>query len=90
MPSSSLSGGDFETQQPPYGPAPPPLAGARASLVPLSLGAVTPKVFQGGTAKEATVAEFPVSDKLAGVYMTLEPGASARCIGTPMPLNGPM
>jgi oxalate decarboxylase/phosphoglucose isomerase-like protein (cupin superfamily) len=27
------------------------------------------------TAKEATVAEFPVSDKFASVYMTLEPGA---------------
>jgi oxalate decarboxylase len=33
------------------------------------------KTFKGGTAKEANVDQFPVSDKLAGVYMTLEPGA---------------
>ena len=33
------------------------------------------KTFDGGTAKEANVTGFPVSDKLAGVYMTLEPGA---------------
>ena len=31
-----------------------------------------------GTAKEATVAEFPVSDKFASVYMTLEPVGIAR------------
>ena len=78
MPSSSLSGGDFETKQPPYGPAPAPLAGAELPSFRFPLGTVAPKIFQGGTAKEATVAEFPVSDKLAGVYMTLEPGALAR------------
>jgi hypothetical protein len=33
------------------------------------------KIFDGGTAKEANVEGFPVSDKLAGVYMTLEAGA---------------
>jgi oxalate decarboxylase len=38
------------------------------------LGSLPTKTFNGGTAKEATVAEFPVSEKLAGVYMTLEPG----------------
>jgi len=75
MPSSSFSGGDFETQQPPYGPSPPPLAGAELPSFRFPLGTVAPKIFQGGTAEEATVAEFPVSDKLAGVYMTLEPGA---------------
>jgi quercetin dioxygenase-like cupin family protein len=75
MPSSSFTGGDFETQQPPYGPAPAPLAGAELPSFRFPLGTVAPKTFQGGSAKEATVAEFPVSDKLAGVYMTLEPGA---------------
>jgi oxalate decarboxylase len=75
MPSSSFTGGDFETEQPPYGPAPAPLAGAELPSFRFPLGTVAPKTFQGGTAKEATVAEFPVSDKLAGVYMTLEPGA---------------
>ena len=38
------------------------------------LGSRPTKTFNGGTAKEATVVEFPVSEKLAGVYMTLEPG----------------
>ena len=32
------------------------------------------KTYPGGWAKEATVAEFPVSDKLAGVLMQLAPG----------------
>ena len=32
----------------------------------------------GGTVKEANVTGFPVSDKLAGIYMTLETGAFAR------------
>jgi oxalate decarboxylase len=75
VPSSSFSGGDFETPQPSYGPAPAPLAGTELPSFRFPLGTVAPKTFQGGTAKEATVAEFPVSDKLAGVYMTLEPGA---------------
>ena len=47
----------------------------RASLVPLPLGAQKTEQFNGGTAKEANVTGFPVSEKLAGVYMTLEPGA---------------
>jgi len=75
MPSASFTGGDFETQQPPYGPAPAPLAGSEFPSFRFSVGKIAPKTFVGGTAKEATVAEFPVSDKLAGVYMTLEPGA---------------
>jgi oxalate decarboxylase len=33
------------------------------------------KNYDGGWAKEATVAEFPVSEKLAGVLMELSPGA---------------
>ena len=40
-----------------------------------ALGAVTPKSWDGGWAKEATVAEFPVSEKLAGVLMSFAPGA---------------
>ena len=75
MPSSSFSGGDFETQQPPYGPSPPPLAGAELPSFRFRSAPWRPKLFNGGTAKEAKVTEFPVSDKLAGVYMTLEPGA---------------
>ena len=39
------------------------------------LGAQKTEQFNGGTAKEANVTGFPVSEKLAGVYMTLEPGA---------------
>jgi Cupin len=35
---------------------------------------VAPKSRDGGWAKEATVAEFPVSQKLAGVLMSLAPG----------------
>ena len=41
----------------------------------IRLGAQKTEQFNGGTAKEANVTGFPVSDKLAGVYMTLEPGA---------------
>ncbi|MBM3542940.1 MAG: cupin domain-containing protein [Alphaproteobacteria bacterium] len=64
-----------ETEQPPFGPAPAPLAGPELPSFRFPFSTKTPKTFDGGTAKEATVAEFPVSEKLAGVYMTLEPGA---------------
>jgi oxalate decarboxylase len=64
-----------ETEQPPFGPAPPPLAGAELPTFRFRLGALQPQSFDGGTAKQATVVEFPVSEKLAGVYMTLQPGA---------------
>jgi oxalate decarboxylase len=64
-----------ETAQPPYGPAPSPLDGPELPSFRFPLGTLAPKTFDGGTAKEATVAEFPVSEKLAGVYMTLQPGA---------------
>src|SRR5690606_6333584 len=40
-----------------------------------ALGAAPSKPFKGGTAKEANVSGFPVSEALAGVYMTLEAGA---------------
>jgi oxalate decarboxylase len=63
-----------QTQQPPYGPAPEPLAGADLPSFRFDLTSVKPRVCDGGTAKEATVVHFPVSDKLAGVYMTLDPG----------------
>jgi oxalate decarboxylase len=60
--------------QPPFGPTPPVLAGAQLPSFRFQLGAVAPKSWNGGWAKEATVAEFPVSEKLAGVLMTLNPG----------------
>ena len=64
-----------ETMQPPFGPAPAPLAGPELPSFRYALGAAPTKQFDGGTAKQATVVQFPVSDKLAGVYMTLEAGA---------------
>ena len=60
--------------QPPFGPTPPVLAGAQLPSFRFQLGAVAPKSWNGGWAKEATVAEFPVSEKLAGVLMSLNPG----------------
>ena len=65
----------MDNRQPPFGPAPPPLAGKELPSFKFSLGAVAPKMFSGGWAKEATVNEFPVSEKLAGVLMQLAPGA---------------
>jgi oxalate decarboxylase len=64
-----------ETSEPQFGPAPPPLAGKELPSFRYALGAMATKKFDGGTAKEANVEGFPVSDKLAGVYMTLEAGA---------------
>src|SRR5436305_15220435 len=61
--------------QPPFGPTPAPLAGAELPSFRFRLGGVTPKSWDGGWAKEATVAEFPVSQTLAGVLMSLAPGA---------------
>jgi len=63
-----------ETQQPPFGPTAAPLAGAELPSFRFALGAQASKTFDGGSAKEATVAEFPVSQKLAGVLMQLAPG----------------
>ncbi|MGH6827056.1 cupin domain-containing protein [Methyloceanibacter sp.] len=79
MPSSrNVMGGSaspfLETPQPPFGPAPPPLADSELPSLRSSFNDAKPKICNGGTAKEVTVAEFPVSDKLAGVYMTLDPG----------------
>src|SRR5262249_44373373 len=61
--------------QPPFGPTPPVLAGAQLPTFRFRLGAITPKTWDGGWAKEATVEQFPVSEKLAGVLMSLQPGA---------------
>src|SRR5262245_31645452 len=52
--------------QPPSGPAPRPLAGKELPSFRFRLGAQPVKNYDGGWAKEATVAEFPVSEKLAG------------------------
>jgi len=66
--ASGASAGPFgETAEPPFGPAPAPLAGAELPSFRFPLSAKPAKIFDGGTAKEATVAEFPVSEKLAGV-----------------------
>lgn len=69
--ADAIAGG---TPEPSFGPAPAPLAGAELPSFRFPLGSKPAKTFDGGTAKEATVAEFPVSEKLAGVFMTLEPG----------------
>lgn len=72
--ASAAAAGDG-TMQPPFGPAPPPLDGPELPSFRFPLGSLPTNTFNGGTAKQATVVEFPVSEKLAGVYMTLEPGA---------------
>ena len=41
--------------QPPFGPTPAPLAGAELPSFRFRLGAVTPKTWDGGWAKEATL-----------------------------------
>jgi oxalate decarboxylase len=71
----SAEGLGSETSEPSYGPAPPPLDRAELPSFRYPLGGIKAETFAGGTAKEANVTGFPVSDKLAGVYMTLEPGA---------------
>jgi oxalate decarboxylase len=71
----SAEGLGSETPEPSYGPAPQPLGGAELPSFRYPLGAMETKTFDGGTAKEANVTGFPVSDKLAGVYMTLDAGA---------------
>ena len=39
-----------------------------------SMNAMKPVIYQGGTAKQVTAAQFPLSKSISGVYMTLEPG----------------
>jgi oxalate decarboxylase len=64
----------FGQEQPQFGPTPAPLAGKELPSFRFELGAVTPKSWDGGWAKEATVAQFPVSQAIAGVLMSLVPG----------------
>jgi oxalate decarboxylase len=71
---ASASIADADTEQPPYGPVAPILAGAELPSFRYALGDQPAKTYPGGWAKEATVAEFAVSDKLAGVLMLLHPG----------------
>lgn len=62
-------------EQPPFGPTPAPLSGNELPSFRFAMSSEEPKSFDGGWAKEATVKEFPVSEKLAGVLMQLVPGA---------------
>src|SRR5215471_12593087 len=64
----------FGQGQPPLGPTPAPLAGTELPSFRFQLGAVAPKTWDGGWAKEATVVDFPVSQAIAGVLMSLVPG----------------
>ena len=74
MAAASTTAAFAATEQPPFGPAPPPLAGPDLPSFRFDMGAQPAKTYPGGFAKEATVAEFPVSEKLAGVLMQLVPG----------------
>jgi len=74
MAAASTTAAFAATEQPPFGPAPPPLAGPDLPSFRFDMAAQAAKTYPGGWAKEATVAEFPVSDKLAGVLMQLVPG----------------
>src|ERR1700758_2054509 len=54
----------------------PASPGAAADFGPFrfALGDQPAKMYAGGWAKEATVAEFPISEGVAGVLMSLKPG----------------
>lgn len=60
--------------QPSYGPAPAPLAGPDLPTFKFAMGAQKLEQFDGGTSKQANVSQFPVSETIAGVYMTLTAG----------------
>ena len=62
-------------EQPPFGPISAPLRGKELPSFRFALGAQPEKTYDGGWAKEATVVNFPISEKLAGVLMQLAPGA---------------
>jgi oxalate decarboxylase len=66
--------GRAQGQQPLSGPTPALLAGAELPSFRFALGAVTPKAYDGGWLRAATVDQFPVSQKLAGALMQLAPG----------------
>src|SRR5262245_16131063 len=74
MVAAATSTETFGQGQPPFGPTPAPLAGAELPSFRFRLGAVAPKTWDGGWAKEATVVDFPVSQPIAGVLMSLVPG----------------
>ena len=81
MAGAAMAGGAAGTrhwqgsEQPPFGPSPAPLSGNELPSFSFAMSTVEPKPFDGGWAKEATVKEFPVSEKLAGVEMQFAPGA---------------
>ena len=63
--------------EPSPGPGPAQTRAAEHDALPsfrFALEAQAGKVYAGGSAKEATVVEFPVSQAIAGVSMRLEPG----------------
>ncbi len=59
---------------PAFGPTPPVLSGKELPSFRYALGAAPSRICNGGTAKEATALNFPVSEMLAGVHMELEAG----------------
>lgn len=74
MVAASGSGAFGAGEQPRFGPMPAPLSGKELPSFRYALGAAPVKTYDGGWAKEATVQNFPVSEKLAGVLMQLAPG----------------
>ncbi len=60
--------------QPPFGPMPQAVSGKDLPSFRYALGAALATTHEGGWSKEATVLNFPVSEKLAGVLMQLAPG----------------
>src|SRR5262249_6070407 len=74
MVAAATSTETFGQGQPPFGPTPAPLAGAELPSFRFRLGPVAPKTWDGGWANEATVVDFPVSQAIAGVLMSLVPG----------------
>ena len=71
--SAAAIGG--ETAEPSYGPAPAPLDGPELPSFRYPLGGSRPRPSTAARPRKRMSPGFPVSDKLAGVYMTLEPGA---------------
>ena len=90
MVAAATSTETFGQGQPPFGPTPAPLAGAELPSFRFRLGAVAPKTWDGGWAKEATVVDFPVSQALAGVLMSLAPGGLRELHWHATRRSGPM
>jgi len=61
--------------QAPTGGTPSPLDGKELPSFRFALGAEKPKMMDGGHTKEQTAVNFPVSQSIAGVLMTLQPGS---------------